>query len=267
MISAADMTAIRVCGSLEEPHGTRHRYLGGCRCVPCRAANSRYSCERAAAQRAGDWRGFVPAALVLGHIQQLRKGGIGYKAIAAAAGLAKSTLAMILTGKRLLIRRHHAIRILRVNRSAVVDCAVVPAGPTWRLLNELREAGYTKTFLAKQLRSRAKRRSLQIEARWITALTASKVERLYRRIREGRGGCPAHRRTGAKDRPAHHGKRLFKKPLQHFREHHPPAVVNGGDVSLKKSSKPRLQHPERDLQNPTSWDVFQAAVRHRLAPL
>ena len=31
---------------------------------------------------------------------------------------------------------------------------------------------------------------------------------------------------------------FLKKALQHFREHHPPAVVNGGDACLKKSSKP-----------------------------
>jgi putative transposase len=30
-----------------------------------------------------------------------------------------------------------------------------------------------------------------------------------------------------------------KKALQHFRDHHPPAVVNGADVCLKKSDKPR----------------------------
>src|SRR3974390_2172526 len=30
-----------------------------------------------------------------------------------------------------------------------------------------------------------------------------------------------------------------KKALQHFREHHPPAVVNGGDACLEKYSKPR----------------------------
>jgi hypothetical protein len=29
----------------------------------------------------------------------------------------------------------------------------------------------------------------------------------------------------------------------------------------------KVQHPERDLQNPTSLDVFQAAMHHRLAPL
>jgi transposase len=32
---------------------------------------------------------------------------------------------------------------------------------------------------------------------------------------------------------------FLKKALQHFRDHHPPAVVSGGDVCLKRSSKPR----------------------------
>ena len=32
---------------------------------------------------------------------------------------------------------------------------------------------------------------------------------------------------------------FLKKALQHFREHHPPAVVSGGDACLKKSSRLR----------------------------
>src|ERR1017187_777607 len=32
---------------------------------------------------------------------------------------------------------------------------------------------------------------------------------------------------------------FLKKALQHFRDHHRPAVVNGGDACLKKSNKPR----------------------------
>jgi len=32
---------------------------------------------------------------------------------------------------------------------------------------------------------------------------------------------------------------FLKKALQHFRDHHPPAVVSGADVCLKKSSKAR----------------------------
>jgi transposase len=30
---------------------------------------------------------------------------------------------------------------------------------------------------------------------------------------------------------------FLKKALQHFKDHHPPAVVSGADVCLKKSSK------------------------------
>jgi transposase len=32
---------------------------------------------------------------------------------------------------------------------------------------------------------------------------------------------------------------FLKKALQHFRDHHPPAVVSGADACLKKSSKRR----------------------------
>jgi hypothetical protein len=185
MISPKDLASIRVRFA-EKPHGTRHRYLGGCRCVPCRAANSRYSSKRAAAQRQGDWRGFVPATSVLKHIRQLGRRGVGYKAVADAASIARSTMRKIINGEQKQLRKHHADRILAVDRTAIADRALVPAGRSWKLLNELLEAGYTKTFLAKQLGSGAKTPKLQIQADRITALTESKVERLYRRIREGR---------------------------------------------------------------------------------
>ena len=32
---------------------------------------------------------------------------------------------------------------------------------------------------------------------------------------------------------------FLKKALEHFRDHHPPAVVNGADACLKKSNKAR----------------------------
>jgi transposase len=32
---------------------------------------------------------------------------------------------------------------------------------------------------------------------------------------------------------------FLKKALQHFKDYHPPAVVNGADVCLKKSAAPR----------------------------
>ena len=32
--------------SIDKPHGTRLKYMGGCKCMLCRAANSRYETER-----------------------------------------------------------------------------------------------------------------------------------------------------------------------------------------------------------------------------
>jgi hypothetical protein len=39
MISPKDLASIRVRFA-EKRYGTRHRHLGGCRCIPCHAANS-----------------------------------------------------------------------------------------------------------------------------------------------------------------------------------------------------------------------------------
>ena len=153
--------------------------------LPC-GQLARYSTERAAAQRAGDWRGFVPATPVRKHIRKLSKAGVGYNAVADAAGLARTTMQNLMSGKQKKIRKHHADRILTVDLTAIADGTLVPAGPAWKLLDALLEAGYTRRFLAKQLGSRAKSPALQIQCDMITALNASKVERLYRRIKEGR---------------------------------------------------------------------------------
>ena len=40
MISPKDFASIRVRFA-EEPHGTRHRYLTGCKCVPCRVGSQK----------------------------------------------------------------------------------------------------------------------------------------------------------------------------------------------------------------------------------
>ena len=100
--------------------------------------------------------------------------------------LAKSTIAMILTGEREQIRKHHADRILAVDRTAVAELRPRSGRPDLDASQRAPGSGLYQDLLAKQLGSRAKRPSLQIETYRITALTASKVERLYRRIQEGR---------------------------------------------------------------------------------
>jgi hypothetical protein len=59
-----------------KPHGTRIKYLGGCRCLLCRAANSRYECDRARLRRLGLANGIVDAAPARAHLFKLSNVGI-----------------------------------------------------------------------------------------------------------------------------------------------------------------------------------------------
>src|SRR5260370_12030990 len=79
----------------DKSHGTRLKYMGGCKCIPCRAANSRYEVERSAARKAGDWNGIVDADRARTHIRKLSKAGVGYKPVADAPGVARSAAFLI----------------------------------------------------------------------------------------------------------------------------------------------------------------------------
>lgn len=165
------------------PCGTRAKYVaGGCRCMLCRAAASRYETERAARRKAGEWNGLVDAAPARQHLLRLSRQGVGYKSAAAAADVGKTTVFRVLNGTKTRLRAMSAKRILAVDREAVADHALIPAGPTWRLVHELLEEGFTKTELARRLGSRSKTPSLQLRRDVITAANASKVERLYSQV-------------------------------------------------------------------------------------
>src|SRR4051794_33087362 len=76
-----------------------------------------------------------------------------------------------------------------------------------------------------------------------------------RMARQGRGAFPGIGRRGAASPALDDARRIaelerkigqltmendfLKKALQHFKDHHPPAVISGADVCLKKSSKPQ----------------------------
>ncbi len=102
-------------------HGKRATYITVCRCLQCRAANSRYSCERAAAQQEGDCRGLVPADKTRQHLQALSKKGVGYKSVAEAAGVSKTILARVIWGKRLHVRANTERAVLAITAEAVAD--------------------------------------------------------------------------------------------------------------------------------------------------
>lgn len=171
----------------ERPHGTRARYVASrCRCLPCRAANARYQSARDAAKRAGDYRGLVSAAEAQRYIDWLGTQGIGYKSVAAAASITTSVVAQIKYGKRRRIRASTSRQILAVDRTCAADHARVDGKPTWRLLQKLINAGYTQTWIARQLGAKSKTPRLQFARTAVLAITASRVERLYRLVDQGR---------------------------------------------------------------------------------
>lgn len=164
----------------DRPHGVRLKYMAGCRCMLCRAANSRYETERAAARKAGDWNGLVSAKAARRHIEKLSRAGIGYKAVADASGVAASIVLKIKQGRKSQIRKRTETRILDVDAGARANNSLVPAGPTWRLIQKLIEReGFSKAEIARRLGYRTP--ALQLRKDRIFARTAIAVERLYNR--------------------------------------------------------------------------------------
>lgn len=162
-------------------HGDRLRYIAGCRCTDCRRANTDYEKGRAAARKAGDWNGIVPAARARQHIAQLSAAGVGRRQVADASGVADTILQQVITGRRLNIRARSERAILAVTQQAAADHALVDAGPTWKLLDELIACGYAKAHLARELGYAVPK--IQIKRTQCTVRTAYQVARLHERLR------------------------------------------------------------------------------------
>lgn len=162
------------------PCGTRVRYVRGCRCDACRAANTQYERERGAARRAGDWNGLVDARLARAHLRKLSRQGVGRRAVAAASDVAESLLCDIRAGRKTRIRARTERRILAVTPAMASDRALVDATPTWELLEELLEEGFTEAQLARWLGYETPR--LQLGRERVTARNAHDVQVLHGRL-------------------------------------------------------------------------------------
>lgn len=162
------------------PCGDRLRYVGGCRCDACRAANAAYERERIKARAAGDWNGLVPAGRAKKHMRNLTSQGVGRRAIAAASDVSETVLTAIRNGRKRQIRARSERAILAVTVAMASDHALVSAVGTWLRIRELLEEGYTEAFIAKELGYR--RRYLQLGKDQVTVRNANEVEQLHRRL-------------------------------------------------------------------------------------
>lgn len=207
---------------IQPNHGTRSRYVLGCRCDDCKRANTEAYHERerrsfeavahiapnpggrcpgldrkgcpekrrlksrtvgvcAACRKRSVFDGLVDAAPVREHLRKLSEQGVGYKSVADAASVARSTLQRIMTGEKRRIRGQAAARVLQVDAQAVADWGLVPAGETRKLLEELEGEFLTKGRLALELGY--SQPALQIGNReHVRARTAHRVRKLYRRV-------------------------------------------------------------------------------------
>jgi len=171
--SAADLAA-------DKPHGTRIKYMGGCRCLRCRMANTNYETKRSAARRRGEWNGLVDTAPARAHLRQLSRKGVGYKTAADAASISRSVVAKIVNGERRRMRAQAMARLLKVTPAARADHSIVPAARTWLLLGQLLEEGFTKAAIARELLG-PQAKALQIRRDFVLARTQLAVEKLWRK--------------------------------------------------------------------------------------
>lgn len=186
-------------------HGTHARYVSGCKCFRCRVANSDFI-------KAGSKNGkIVSAEAARSHILSLARLGMGYKPLGEVAGVNHNIMWGIRQGTRPRARQSTINRILAVDFSAAPDGARIPAGPTWKILDELIRRGFTKYQLAEWLGYRAKgknRPPLQLRRDTVTVANAGRVERMKalldagKLMRGGPGlaavkprGCGGRRRT------------------------------------------------------------------------
>lgn len=166
--------------SASRAHGDRLKYMGGCRCDLCRRANSDYENGRAKARAAGDWNGIVSAEKSRKHIDWLSYHGVGRRQVAAATDIAESILVKIINGNRLNVRARTERLILAVTPECAADHALISARPTWRLIDNLLKAGFTRTLIAAELGR--KTHALQLGKDLITVRNAAAVTRVYERL-------------------------------------------------------------------------------------
>lgn len=158
------------------PHGDRLRYAAGCRCDECRASNAAYERGRIRERQSGNWNGMVPADRARNYMKNLSAQGVGRRAIAEASDISHSVLNEIRSGRKTQIRALTERKILAVTADMALDRAYIPAGPTWKLLDALLAAGFTKQQLAQRL---GYAKTLQIGRKAVTVKNAARVRKLH----------------------------------------------------------------------------------------
>jgi len=161
----------------DRQHGTRAGYRAGCPCEACLAANRGYNARHKAMAAAGErTTTLVPVARAKGHLLILLGQGATRRGLVRATGVSRTSLSKILDGRTSRVTPAVQDKILATTMADVRQDAAkrlggrVDAAPTWALLDDLLERGFTGG------------KALQIRRDLVTRANAQKVADLHERI-------------------------------------------------------------------------------------
>ncbi|MFE9372292.1 hypothetical protein ACFYM2_21330 [Streptomyces sp. NPDC006711] len=170
-------------------HGTRAKYVvERCRCEPCKTANRQAENDRYRQQAYGRWQPYIDARPVRAHVQMLMDYGMGWKRIAAMAGVGRGTVEKLLYGaahrgmepsKR--VRPETAAKLLAIRPEGDRLGGAVPVDSTGthRRLQALVAAGWPQAQLAARLGMERANFGASMRSAKVLAATERAVRRLY----------------------------------------------------------------------------------------
>ena len=165
-------------------HGTRAKYaIERCRCEPCTIANRVYARNLAREHAARAYGIDVEPRLIDAtpsreRLALLRRNGIGLRTVEKLTGIDRKTALEIISGETKRVRPDTYDLIMSITYDDRPGGTLIPAGPTWQLLNKLIRAGHTRTAIATAIAGKPTR-ALQIERKQVRLDTARKVEQVY----------------------------------------------------------------------------------------
>ena len=175
-------------------HGTYVKYVADrCRCEGCRKANREYERERRRRKAIGEWNpgseawGWVDASRSRRHLAWLSSQGMGWQRAAGAAGLSNGCVSKILYGdygrgsppcKR--VHRDTEAAILSVRLDDRAPGSRVPAGPAWRMVEDLVAFGVPKVRIARAIGQASG--GLQLGKRGVSRRNADAIAGLHGKL-------------------------------------------------------------------------------------
>lgn len=203
----------------EIDHGTFTAYkLHRCRCDRCRAANRRYVSRRARLIAYGQWEFMVDAEPVRQHVHVLGKRGLGWKRVAALAGVSNGAMSKLLYGdssrgfpptKRVRPATAAAILAVQADLDTLADGARTDAAGTRRRIQALACLGWSISEQARRLGWTVANYANLQNRNQVSAKTARAVRALYDEL----SMTPAGERPGAERARRDAVRKGYQPPL------------------------------------------------------